>query len=610
MSRELIDLLLQTIAINDTMTYLKQISAYDRYQASQGIELAASLVADIAHALGIKDVSVERFPANGKPQWWSFQAPVSWTPTKARLEIFSGNRSVLEIDHDQQPFSLATYSAPTCLNGNVSARLVNIREFNTQEMSLEGAVTVIERSEFIPHLLLPELIARGVIGFVTDASCCGAWPETEYPGRIELDPNTPLFGFSVTSRQLDLIRSYAKTGAHARVIVKIDRSASMPIVTGILPGNNPDGEIWLTAHLCHPRPGANDNASGVAALLGVAASLVALREAKIFQGATRTIRFLWGPEFLGTAAFLYQRMTLLGKAGLPYAVINLDMVGEDQMLCGCPFIVEHNPDFQRSLIGPIAEHVTHQVFARTNADYGMWRSAPFMGFSDHALFADPNIGCPAIQFCHAPDRFNHSAGDTLDKVSSIEMLRSVTAGAALAQMMAMDGVISHTELENILRGWCARQSSTAHQIALQYRSLDNGDWARHFLHYTDKKNADMLSLIDSSINANISISEKSLNQGSGNKAVLRQWNGPINIRAMIAALPSKSQSAVFNLIRADKLNYALLTNFAIRVDGNKAQDDIIKETSFALQRPVAKEIGERLFGAFIESGWVIEAPKK
>src|SRR5690349_10602145 len=108
---------LRSAPIDDVMSHLAKVAELDRYQASRGIERAAELVADIARLIGLENVTVERFPADGTARWWSFRAPVSWTPTVARLEVRTGDRRVLELDHALQPFSVATYSAATPVGG-------------------------------------------------------------------------------------------------------------------------------------------------------------------------------------------------------------------------------------------------------------------------------------------------------------------------------------------------------------------------------------------------------------------------------------------------------------------------------------------------------------
>jgi hypothetical protein len=548
------------IRIDDAMEHVARVTAFDRYQASAGIERAAAYVAEAAHAIGLSDVSVERFPADGAPAWWSFRAPVAWTPIEARLEIREPGGEALTIDHAHRPFSIATYSAATPADG-IDAPLVNLA---SSTGARSGAVVLIDRDAFATIDVQRTLLASGALGFITDA------PQKDgEAGRIELDPGSPLFAFSVRPPELARIRSWSHARAHATIA--IDRSASMPVVTGVIPGTV-EGEVWLLAHLCHPRPGANDNASGVAALLGVAAAH------RAFGRTGRTLRFIWGPEYLGTVAMLHRR----GGAARPFAVINLDMVGEDQALCGGPFIVERNPDTQPSLINPIAEDVVREVFARLGG-VGAWEAIPFMGYSDHALFATRGTATGAVQFCHPNDRFNHSAADTLDKVSAVEMRRSMTAAAALAHILGTDGALSTSATASIVSEWCLQESEAAVRAARQHRFVEQGRWSARLLASTRERNATMRALFGE---------EQEPAEVSN---VAGRWSGPVNLRALIADAAPDVRSRVNDLIRADKRNYALLLNFAIRVDGTRTRDAIIDETSLAWRTPIDLAVAHQLF---------------
>jgi len=107
MPSDLVSRLLRAVPIDDVMRSLARIAEHDRYQASHGIDDAASVVAQSARDLGLADVTVSRFPADGAARWWSFRAPVSWTPVVARLEVWAGGDRALQLDHALQPFSVA-----------------------------------------------------------------------------------------------------------------------------------------------------------------------------------------------------------------------------------------------------------------------------------------------------------------------------------------------------------------------------------------------------------------------------------------------------------------------------------------------------------------------
>src|SRR5678815_3910213 len=101
--------------------------------------------------------------------------------------------------------------------------------------------------------------------------------------------------------------------------------SSFHVVSATIAGSDAAaGDIVLTAHLCHELAGANDNASGSAALLGVARALRAAVADKTLPAPRRTIRFLWLPEIAGSQAWLISHPDLARNLR---AGIHLDMVG-------------------------------------------------------------------------------------------------------------------------------------------------------------------------------------------------------------------------------------------------------------------------------------------
>ena len=577
--RQLVSNLMNEMRTEDLMPHVERLIAYDRFQASSGIQEAAAYVADMSRRIGLRDVSVEQFPADGKARWWSYKTAVSWTPTEARLVVASNDGLRLEIDHATHPMSLATHSSSTPTAGLV-ARLVKIR-VDTSLPGLRQAIAVVSNPA---GNWVEKIASAGAMGFVTaisqnDSAC----------GRIELRPNSSMFGFSLCAHDLAIVLRCAEQGANAHVAIDIDRTASMPVFTGVIPGTSRNAEIWITAHLCHPRPGANDNASGVAAALGIAAAL----RRNTVPNCRRSIRFICGPEFLGVAAMLH---SFVSKGlPMPAAVINLDMVGEDQSICGGPFIVEHSPDFITSTIDALAEAVVEEVFTLKSDARSQWKSAPFTGFSDHALFAGPEFGRPAVQFCHHHDRFNHSSVDSLDKVSADEMVRSAVSGAALAQLLSDPKALAHGQRIDLVAKWCTRRAIAAEQIAERYRKQGERRWAQDFIEYAKKR----YSSFDSS--------DSHLGVRNQPGSVLKpRWEGPFNTRAMIDDMPAATRSRVCDLVSQDKQVLSLLLNFAIRINGRRSRREILHGTSFSLGYPISGDKAHYLFDAMIQSQWVAE----
>ncbi|HEY4178795.1 MAG TPA: DUF4910 domain-containing protein [Kofleriaceae bacterium] len=599
---------LRTIRIDDVMTHLARLTEHDRYQASLGIERAAELIAEAAKSIGLQDVTIDRFVADGSTSWWTFQAPRAWTPTIARLEVRAGDVIIVAVDHATRPFTIATYSAAAELTTRVARFTDDVR----------GALVVIGPADFARPTLVAELVARGAVGFVTDGPS-----RHGQPGRIELASDATLFAFSITTAQREAIESALSgvsgmAGMHdlqiasaqiasrissstpvgepdtrAHLHIEIDRSAHMPVVTGVLPGRLTD-EVWLTSHLCHPRPGANDNASGAAGLLGVAAALVGRRD------FDRSVRFVWGPEFVGVAALIHQRYGAVGRDARPVAVINLDMIGEDPVQCGVPLVVERPPDWCLSLLAPLAEHVAERVFTLTSADVGTWRAGPFYGFSDHALFAnfaDVEWRSPAVQLWHPGDPFNHSAADTLDKVSPIQMRRAIAIGAVLADVLARDGV-TRDVLAHVVDEWSVREAASATAVAVRFR--ERGAWPERFLTYTRERAAAMRSLVDIGLSARLEPPRRTP------RAFSARWPGPFNYRGLLAASSNRQRDEVVALFLADKRNYAVLTHLAMLAETCESRDETIDVASFALRAPIDEAAAHRLWSALCEVRWLAE----
>ena len=91
------------------------------------------------------------------------------------------------------------------------------------------------------------------------------WPSAE-----EKDKAT--FGFALKQGDGVKMKQWLLENKVVSVKAKVDATLSdgkLQVLSALIPGEDKNKEIWLAAHLCHPHPGANDNASGSGALLEV-----------------------------------------------------------------------------------------------------------------------------------------------------------------------------------------------------------------------------------------------------------------------------------------------------------------------------------------------------
>jgi aminopeptidase YwaD len=202
------------------------------------------------------------------------------------------------------------------------------------------------------------------------------------------------------------------------------------VVEAFIPGAPGAHEILLVSHLCHPRPGANDNASGAAALLETAVTLTRLIDQGVLPAPRRGIRFIWVPEMTGTFAWLAAQEAEV-RSGRWLAGLNLDMVGADQ--CVTKGISEFV-----SLPAAGAAFADHLLnWLSESFGEGNWRKeAAFASGSDHYILSDPSVGIPTPMINDWPDRFYHTSADTPDKVSPAALARSGALAALYAYWLA------------------------------------------------------------------------------------------------------------------------------------------------------------------------------
>ena len=199
--------------------------------------------------------------------------------------------------------------------------------------------------------------------------------------------------------------------ARFSVEVEIKKRETLPILYSEI-GEPP--YILFTAHLCHPKPGANDNASGSAMAMELAKIL-----SRLWKGSFRFgFAFLWIPEYYGTQAFLEKH----SSPDRYYTVINLDMVGGSADRSGSTVMVVRTPLSRFSIVSGILERFLdffnlsgERSFSGSPTPILPVRAYPYEMGSDHDVFNF--FGVPSVMPITWPDRFYHSSEDTPEKIS-------------------------------------------------------------------------------------------------------------------------------------------------------------------------------------------------
>ena len=315
------------IAALDTV---RALGRFHRVHGSPGFAAAAEYVRARAEAAGLSEARVERLPADGQTKYAHFRSYFGWTPEEASLEEIRPHAQVLARFPDL-PVALADYSQ----DADVTAELVDVGA-GTSAADYEGKqVTgrIVLASGGLPEVHRLACLERGAVGFLSDfpnqtTAFSGDDRDLVRWGHLSPYETKNRFAFMLSKRQSEALRARLRGGEtivlRARVKARMT-PATYDVVSATIPGTDPSaGEIVLTAHLCHQSAGANDNASGSAAILEVGRAL----KAAIARGSLRpprlSIRFLWMPEIAGAQAWLVRHPE---RAKGLVAGIHMDMVG-------------------------------------------------------------------------------------------------------------------------------------------------------------------------------------------------------------------------------------------------------------------------------------------
>ena len=435
-----------------------RLSLWDRSQVTEGYGMAAEWIAQRAKEIGLRQVGIERFPSDGKAEYFANQTAPLWKVRKGDLWITSPTELRLT-SYDEMPLSLARNSTTS----NVEADLVDVGEGTTDRDYAADVKGKIVLASGPPSTVVARAVAqKGAAGVISSWSVPSFDMRNRLPGdRPEqvgwsgIEPAPPgqpgRFAFLVSARRAQEIRTLLAQGP-VRVRATVDAElvpGTLDVVSGVIRGAKyPDEEVVITAHLDHYKPGANDNASGSGAILEMARTMASLIGAGRLPPPLRTIRFMWVPEYNGTWAWFSRHLSDPVKR---VAELNFEMVGENVKSTNAVFAVSYLPDANPSFLNALAESIvdfinTHnddrypvrpdmQVTSLTGSrDRIGIRMSPFLSGTDHELF---NLaGIPGTTLGVFPDDFYHSSGDSIEQVDATQLHRAVVFGLVGLTTMA------------------------------------------------------------------------------------------------------------------------------------------------------------------------------
>ncbi|KUJ98780.1 MAG: Leucine aminopeptidase, partial [Thermococcales archaeon 44_46] len=291
----------------NVLEYISEIAKFHRIQGSKELVEAAKYILEELRVNGIKAGLFEDV-YDGERWHLTLVSPIAWDLIHGEVEIV-GKR----ITTSKTPLLVMAHSPP----GKAEGEVVAIEREEDWENAKGKIVMVGEKW----HENYKKANEKGALAFIAYRKGTGkAFPYIGlFLAKNDLEwAKIPAVALSeeLANTVIGKLKKCEKVTAKIKVETLISDSQALPIVYATV-GKPP--YVLFVAHICHPRPGANDNASGAAMLIELAKVLNNLYNDSFRFG----FAFLWIPEHYGTQAFI-EKYTKLDDY---YVAINLDMVG-------------------------------------------------------------------------------------------------------------------------------------------------------------------------------------------------------------------------------------------------------------------------------------------
>ncbi len=439
---------------------VRELAQMHRVQASEGYRRAAELMKERATAFGLSNVEMEKLPADGETLYRHFRAYYGWRVEAGRLREVSPRNERLG-DYGEMKVALADYSQ----DAEVTAELVGVDGGDAEEdylgKDVRGKIVLAGGSLPTVHRLAVE--RRGAAGILSHypnqrTGWSGDDPDLVRWGHLDPANTKNTFAFMTSPRQARALQARLASGETIRLRAEV-KARLVPdyfeVTTGVILGTDlTHEEVVFTCHLDHQSPGANDNASGAAAILEAARTLSLLIKTGALPPPRRTIRFVWPPEISGSFAYLVRRPEIASrmKAG-----IHMDMVGGAPASTKSVFFVSRPPASIPSFIGDVAEvffeyvkdgsrratsrgDFTEAILSPegTKEDFVAEMQGLDLG-SDHQVFGDSAFGIPMLYFHDWPDVYIHTNKDVPENLDATKLQRVAFLGAAIGYTLASVG---------------------------------------------------------------------------------------------------------------------------------------------------------------------------
>ena len=416
----LVEAISRQVDANRAMDTMNRVYATDRWFTFPKFEETALYLKQRLLDSGLKDVEIGGANADGRTQAGFWTMPLAWDARSARLDLVEPERIPL-CDYKEVPACLGMWSGPTP-KGGLTAELVDIA--TTPWTQVRGKLVLTDKnSAGYKHWL----VAYGALGAVNGFSenpklsdgrqWVNAWGDN---GWGFTKASTPLLSYSITPRQADRLRAILATGKKLTVHAEADTrhyAGRYPWVTGLIPGAKADEEVLVLGHTSEQ--GAQDNATGVAAMAEALNTIARLIESGTLPRPQRGIRILLMPEMYGSLGYISLHPARMRRTA---AAMTVDTPAASYDLSGTEYTLYMNPQVAESYTDALILHIAAACLPPTRP----WHEDDNTPGTDSYL-GEPTVGVPDVwAYSGTGVVTHHNSEDKPDTVDP-RSLRDLTA---------------------------------------------------------------------------------------------------------------------------------------------------------------------------------------
>jgi len=418
------------------MEYMRSVYSTDRWFTFPKFQETAQYLQHAMTEAGLQNVELLGAPADGVTQAGYWTEPLAWDVKQARLELTDPDvpeEFRVLADREKVPTSLGMWSGPTPAGG-VAAQVV---EWNPKG-EMRGKLVLTKQN---PANIKWDLVKKGVLGAINTFTenpglkdgrqWINAWGDN---GWAFTKGSTPLLCFSITPRQSEYVRKMLAAGRTVNARATVDSryfSGVYPYVTGVIAGDGSDEEVLTLGH--SSEQGAQDNATGVAAMLESLATIHRLIASGRLPRPKRAIRLLLMGEMYGSMHYV---MTHPERISRTVAAMTVDTPAAPYDLAGTEYTWYMNPHVAKSYTDAFVLHVSQLYFPQVQRP---WHWHEFMSGTDTYL-AEPTVGIPTVwPYSGTGVVSHHNSEDKPEKVDWRSLRDVATMNATYLYYLANAG---------------------------------------------------------------------------------------------------------------------------------------------------------------------------